>query len=226
MLTAQVTLEMLQRLSVFHDIPQENLTHLASAMVRRTYAAGEIIFIEGEPSIGVWFIAEGRVRIIKHSLSGRVQTLCLANAGRCFGSCPLFNNDTNPASAQALDNVTLLVLPHHELNNLIHTDSHLAAALLKIYSQRFAHLARLSEGLGTWTVANRINDCLITYADWEAVPPVVLLTHERLAALAGTVREVVTRHLSQLEKKGSIRQEPGRIILLDTDALHGHCPPE
>jgi CRP-like cAMP-binding protein len=81
---------------------------------------------------------------------------------------------------------------------------------------------RLSERLGTWTVSDRINDCLITYADRHESHMVVALTHEKLADLAGTVREVVTRHLVHLEQDGVIRAEPGQITLLNLDALR--CP--
>ncbi len=48
---------------------------------------------------------------------------------------------------------------------------------------------------------------------------VVSLTHERIADLAGTVREVVTRHLARLEKQGFVRIEPRRILITDAEAL-------
>jgi hypothetical protein len=51
----------------------------------------------------------------------------------------------------------------------------------------------------------------------------VLLTHDKLAMLAGTGREVVTRHLSHLEKMGVIQNEPGCIRLLDVSALRLPC---
>ncbi|MBL8156672.1 MAG: winged helix-turn-helix domain-containing protein, partial [Anaerolineae bacterium] len=95
--------------------------------------------------------------------------------------------------------------------------------LLHIYSQRLEHLARVSEVLGSWTAADRINDCLLTYVNRDGAQPVVELTHEKLAALSGTVREVVTRHLSVLEREGVIHHETGRIILLNPDALLPRC---
>jgi CRP-like cAMP-binding protein len=99
----------------------------------------------------------------------------------------------------------------------------LVKALLHIYSQRLEHLARVGEVLGSWTVSDRINDCLLTYANQEAPQPTVELTHERLAALSGTVREVVTRHLNVLENEGIVRNEIGQIILLNPNALLPPC---
>lgn len=192
-------------------------------MVRRHYDPGQIIFMEGEQASSLWFVFQGRVKIIKESLNGRVQGLCLMNRGKCFGSCPLFDMDRNPATAQALDHVTLFVLPEDALHHLKGRDPELVKSLLHIYSQRLEHLARVSEVLGSWTVSDRINDCLITYANRDTQQTVVELTHEKLAALSGTVREVVTRHLGLLEKEGVVRSESGRVIILNPNALLPPC---
>jgi CRP-like cAMP-binding protein len=47
------------------------------------------------------------------------------------------------------------------------------------------------------------------------------ITHEDLASLAGTVREVASRTLSALEKKGILRTGRGRITILDLERLEG-----
>lgn len=216
--------EALLAISALADLPPESLARLAQIMVRRNAVAGEIIFLEGNPACGIWFIARGRIRIVRHSTTGRVQAMCMASAGKCFGGCPLFDGDINPASAQAVDDVTLLILPAEASRRLVRDDPCLARALLRVFTQRLAHLARLSEGLGTQTVASRIVDCLLAYADPAQTPPVVSLTHEKLAILAGTAREVVSRHLAHLAAKGLVRLEQGRIVLLDAEALTASRP--
>lgn len=223
MVSGQVNLEELAQIGVFRPLSRNQLEPLAKVMVRRAYAPGQLIFLEGDPSDGLWFIAEGRVRIIKQSLNGRVQGLCLVNHGKCFGSCPLFDGDTNPANAQAVDHVTLLVLPREELQHFVQHEPMVVSTLLRIFSQRLAHLARLGEGLGTWAVGHRINDCILAYAEASEPHPIVSLTHDKIASMAGTVREVVTRHLSRLENEGIVRVEPGRIVVLDEDALGCGC---
>lgn len=218
-----VKLDELREIPAFHSLPDDQIHSLAAVTVRRHYAPGQIIFMEGEQASSLWFVFQGRVKIIKQSLNGRVQGLCLMNRGKCFGSCPLFDMEKNPATAQALDDVTLYVLPEDALQQLKARDPQLVKALLHIYSQRLEHLARVSEVLGSWTVSDRINDCLLTYANRDSQQPTVELTHEKLAALSGTVREVVTRHLSLLEDEGIVRNESGRITILNIDALLPPC---
>ncbi len=218
-----VSFNELYEIPAFHGLPLEQVQSLAEVMVRRNYEPGQIIFIEGEQAGSLWFVAQGRVKIIKQSLNGRIQGLCLMNRGKCFGSCPLFDMKKNPATAQALDAVTLFVLPEQALQQLKQRDLNLVKALLHIYSQRLEHLARVSEVLGAWTVADRINDCLLIYANRDAQQPIVHLTHEKLAALSGTVREMVTRHLNLLEKEGIVLNEPGQIVLINPNALLPPC---
>ncbi len=214
-----ITREELESISALRNISQECQNYLLELMIRRTYSPGEIIFMEGHPSRGIWFIIQGRVRIIKESLHGSRQGLCLTSAGKCFGGCPLFDGETTPATAQALDEVTLLILPREESLLLSSNNPCLARTLLSIFNQRLAHLAQLGEGLGSRSVSARIRECLLTYADETEDIPTVWLTHEDLATLVGTAREVVTRHLSRFEQDAMIRLEPGRITLLNMEAL-------
>lgn len=218
-----VKLNELREMPAFQALPADHLERLVAVMVRQTYAPGQIIFIEGETTRFLWFVAKGQVKIIKQSLNGRIQGLCLMDRGKCFGSCPLFMIEKNPATAQALTEVTLFVLPEEALQQLTARDPQLVKVMLHIYSQRLEHLAHVSEVLGAWTIPDRINDCLLTYANHSAAQPVVELTHEKLAALSGTVREVVTRHLLRLEKEEIIRCETGRIIIMNPDALLPPC---
>lgn len=221
--TLPIKAQELREIPTFAAIADDQLRGLAAVMVRQIYTPGQMIFLEGDRAGSLWFVYDGRVKIIKQSLNGRIQGLCMMNRGKCFGSCPLFDMETNPATAQALDDVTLFVLPESAIQHLRSHEPVLVKTLLHIYSQRLEHLSRISEYLGAWTVPDRINDCLLTYANREGGIPVVELTHEKLAVLSGTVREVVTRHLASLEREGIIRSETGRIVLLNDSALLPPC---
>ena len=207
----------IKSLSHLSDAQQEKLSR---NMYRRDYRAGEIIFFEGEISRGIWFILRGKVQIIKYSDSGHVQGLCITSRGKCFGGCPLFDSDVNPASAQALDNVSLLIIDNQNRDELAQNDPQFLWVLLQIFSQRLNLLAKLGESLGAWRVSTRINECLVTHSNEQLI---VALTHEKIAEMVGTAREVVTRHLNQLEDADVIRTEMGQITILDLEFLKSEC---
>jgi CRP/FNR family transcriptional regulator len=215
-----VTLNDLKSIAPLAQLPDTRLERLTQFVMRLEYAPGQIIFLEGDPAEGIWFILEGRVRIIKQSENGRIQALCVTRRGKCFGGCPLFDGEINPANAQAIDQVTLLLLDSVNREKLSQNDPQLLWALLQIFSERLSHLARLGEGLGAWKVTTRINDCLIAHANLQNE---VSLTHDKIAEMVGSVREVVTRHLATLSEEGIVNIEPGRILLLDPDTLRCGC---
>lgn len=214
----------LDTINALNNLPQTSLEKLAGLMITQTYAPGEFIFIEDEPTEGMWFIFEGQVKVMKQSSQGRVQALCLVDKKRCFGSCPLFTRPMNPASAQAHTKVTLFILPASAITQLVDRDPALVRVLLEIYGEYITLLSRLSEKLGAWRVAGRLNDCLLHYAVPDTPYPIVRLTHEQLAELVGTVREVVSRQLLQLEQQGLILIEKGLIHLVHPERLDTLLP--
>lgn len=218
-----VSLAEVQQVPAFQQFTEAQCRLLAGLAVRRHYAPGELIFLEGDSSQGLWFVLAGRVRIIKFSGGGRAQALCVMNKGKCFGGCPLFSLEKNPANAQALDAVTLLVLPQQESAYLQAQHPELLQVLLQIYSERIYLLAQLSEQLGAWSVHARISNVLVNYAVQVEGKLMVSFTHEKLAHLAGTAREVVSRHISQLEAQRILVQGPGGIEILDVDELQSAC---
>ncbi|NWF69709.1 MAG: Crp/Fnr family transcriptional regulator [Chloroflexi bacterium] len=215
----QISAAELSGIPALRDLTAQDIDCLTQVMVKQFYQAGQLIFLEGERARGIWFVVSGLVRIVKQSSTGRIQTLCALNRGRCFGTCPLFSSEINPATAEALEPTTLAVLPQTAFKEVSRQRPALALILLSVYGQRLAQLAHLSEALGTWSTADRINNCLLTYADYGAANPVVRLTHEELARLSGTVREVVTRHLAQLEKSAIVQAQPRLIEILNLGVL-------
>lgn len=215
-----VTIEDLKCIPQLAKLTDTQLKRLSQVMIRRSFAPGELIFLEGDPAHGIWFTLEGRVRIIKYSDSGRVQGLCVTSKGRCFGGCPLFDGEVNPASAQAINNTTLLILNDSDKETLTQRDPELLKLLLNIFTERLSLLARLGEGLGAGNVGSRINDCLATYADSTDC---VNLSHEQLAELVGTAREVVTRHLNKLEADGVVSLKTNCVVILDMEELKAVC---
>ena len=71
-------------------------------------------------------------------------------------------------------------------------------------------------------VRRRLCELAETYGGGDD-EPVVPLTQEDLAAIAGTSRATVNRVLREEEKRGVVALERGRVTLRDTEALAGRC---
>jgi CRP/FNR family transcriptional regulator len=77
------------------------------------------------------------------------------------------------------------------------------------------HLVGLVEDLSLRQVSSRLAKLLIETASGQQEP----LTQQEMAARLGTVREIIGRSLKQLEARGLIRIERGKIVVLDRAGL-------
>ncbi|HEY76163.1 MAG TPA: Crp/Fnr family transcriptional regulator [Thermoflexia bacterium] len=212
------TLEDLQAISLFADLSDAALACLAQTAVRRTFAAGEIIIVEGDPCRAAYFIAEGQVRVFRTSPGGREQVLTRLGPGQAFNTVPPFlAQGRNHATVQAITRVVLYAVPAEDLRRLVLECPELALSLLHDFARRLDHLTDLVESLSLQTVRGRLARFLLEHA--EAGQVTRRWTQEEIAAHLGTVRDMVGRTLRAFAEAGLIRLDRQRIVLLDRKGL-------
>ncbi len=211
---------------------QPNLDHVLPAPLRgalerflrpRRLAAGEILFSEGDPPSGICFLESGAVRLFAADEDGREQTLQVIRPGASFNEVPFFDRGPEPASAQAIEESVVLVLPVAQRDEILREVPGLAIAASASFAFRLRQTIALVEDLSFRQVASRVGRVLLQAV--EPHPGVgagsggLPLTQREIAEMVGSSREVVARTLRQLEREGLIRIARGRIVLLDRDGL-------
>ena len=98
---SELLISLLQKVELWQGFSDAVLETLVSAAVRRTYRAGEILFIEGDPVTGLYLIESGRVKISRVSQDGREHILLLLGAGEMFNEVAVLDGGPNPATATA-----------------------------------------------------------------------------------------------------------------------------
>ncbi len=71
------------------------------------YAAGEIIFKEGDESDVAYLITSGKVEIYRGSPTGQMEQLAILEAGQMFGEMGPMDRSPRNASARALADTVL-----------------------------------------------------------------------------------------------------------------------
>lgn len=214
----------IQTIPAFSKLCREALELVRRIAVERVFQPGQMIFLEGERSRGLWFLKEGRIRIFRASADGREQGLCLMRSGMCCG-CPLFYGETNPASAQALDTVRVYFIEGNTALGLAERDPEISRALFSVFAKGEQILSSLLVSLSCSRLASRLAQVLLDHTqDGDAArdrPPnsALTLSHQELADLLGTSREAVTRSLDGLQRAGSIELGRRRITILDPEKL-------
>jgi len=123
--------------------------------------------------------------------------------------------------AEAMDDVAVCVLSRSDVQQRLLADPRIAARISETLGRRLAQIEqRLSDAVFK-SVPERIAGTLVVMAGRRPLARSlqVHLTHEQLAALAGTSRETTTKVLGELADQGLIALGRGRITILDAVRL-------
>jgi len=100
--------EILAQSLLFSGLPPEQLKKIGAITVTKHVAKGAAIFFEGDPGIGFYMVATGKVKIFKTSFDGKEQILHIFGPGEPFGEVPVFHG--NRFAAQ-IENLSLKEVP-------------------------------------------------------------------------------------------------------------------
>lgn len=109
----------LQTIPLFKSLSKKDLEILMGIIHKRNYLAGEYIFYQGDPGIGLYVIREGEVLISRENDNGEKITLALFQQGDFFGELALVDNDKRSASAIAKSDTKLSVIFKPDLDEFI-----------------------------------------------------------------------------------------------------------
>jgi CRP/FNR family transcriptional regulator len=192
---------------------------------RRRYSAGETILIEGEPCDGLYFVIEGQVRLIRGANDGREHVVRVLGPGATFNDAAVFDGGPNSEGAIAAEESAVGIIPKSSMLSLIERHPEIARAALKVLSARQRTLGAVIEDLALRDVTTRIArlllGCLGKHEQIVEHAPnaCTRITHQEIAAMVGSVREVVQRVLKELERDGAIALERSRVQVVDIEKL-------
>jgi len=216
---------LLEKLPYLAGLDRDELAQVARAVREREVAAGAQVLVEGEPCDGLYFVVRGQVRLIKTSIEGRDHVLRVLGPGATFNDIAVFDGGPNPDSAIAVGQTTVAFIPKAAVLALVDRHPEVARAALKLLSSRQRSLGHVVEDLAlrdvTARVARLLLGCMgrhqhiLEHADAACAH----ITHQEIAAMTGSVREVVQRALKQLERDGAITLARSRIKVRDVPKL-------
>lgn len=117
----------LRNIKLFDNLSRRDIAALQRLLHRREYVAGESVFVEGEPGLGMYIIAKGAVSI-QSEPSGR--ELVELSDGDFFGEIALLNEVIRSATARAKSDCLLLSLFQPDLLGLLDRNPRLGVKIL------------------------------------------------------------------------------------------------
>lgn len=211
---------LLPQVPFLRDVSPEAIDALADAAVCLRFPEGATIFLEGEPTAGLFLVEQGTVKISRVSLEGREFIMHLVERGDIFNNVSMLDGGPNPAHASARTDVIVWRIDRADMQRLARAYPELAWALVESLARRARLLVELVHDLSMRSVRGRLARLLLEEAESRDSDVVQrLLTQEEMAARLGTVREMVGRTLRGLALDGIIEFNRHRIVILDPQRL-------
>lgn len=214
------TARRLGQVPLFRGIDDVVLEELGRRSGRRSFGAGETIFIEGEPPEGLYLLDSGWVRVVKSSAQGREQVLQFVGPGEMFNTVAVFSSGANPATAIALEPSDVTVLPREAVREIMRGDQDFSLRVLENMADRLIYLVGLVADLSLRSVTGRLAQLILDGAVDGVLQRPRWYTYSELAARLGTVPDVIQRAVGKLEGDGLIAVSRREIRVLDGEALH------
>ncbi|QQS37836.1 MAG: cyclic nucleotide-binding domain-containing protein [Ignavibacteriales bacterium] len=123
-------LEALKSIPVFSEFTKKELASLAGFVHERTYLAGEYVFYQGDPGIGLYIVIEGEV-IIQRNVESKLISLATFSKNDFFGELALIDGEKRSASAIAKTDLSVAVIFKPDLDEFIDTHPKKGIKILK-----------------------------------------------------------------------------------------------
>jgi CRP/FNR family transcriptional regulator len=175
--------------------------------------------------MGLFVVATGEIRLFNLSPAGREQVLAVRGPGSSFGDPVVFDGGNYSASASALEDAEVLFISRQDFQNCCREHPEVMLKVIGEVSSRLRRLVSIIEDLSFTTVRQRLIALVLRLTQTSGTPSregvhvELNETHEDLAAKLGTVRELVSRNLSQLQAEGFLEVKGRTIIVKDLAGL-------
>ena len=199
----------LNSMPMFRGLKPAERERVEAIAALRDYQRGEAIWNAGEPSETFTLIVRGRVKIIRHG-SGGDSILEIFDAGEPVGAIAVYDGMPYPASAVAMEPVTLIRIPRADYFDLLDRHPEFVRAVLRELTRLNLALTRKLGDMRGQKVDARIARLFLTLAERmgretaQGVEIPLALTRLEIAELVGTTVESAIRVLSRWGREGLV----------------------
>ena len=202
-------------------LDEGDVQRLTDAGIALRFAAGETIYMEGDPCRGLYCIASGRVVTRKIDFEGNSVLIRLSEVGDTLGHRALLAGEVHGTATQALTPVALCLVPRPVAERLLAHSPELALAL----ARRMAADLRAAEDRFLRTavhcVRDRLAHLLLELAREQAAgtPHGVRIvelpvSRQDLAAMVGIRPETLARTIRAMEQEGLAAFHGRQVVIL------------
>lgn len=219
----------LRQTRLFGSLDNEALSWLAARSQEQHLTAGKMLFLAGEQATGLFVVVGGTIRAFQQNADGREQVMHIDGAGATLGDVPLFDDGPCPASAIAQTDADVLFIEKQSIRRFCLHHPPFALTALKLMAERVRRHAQLVNSLSFREVGQRLALFLLAEARKTGVAENgriafrLNLSNHEVATRIGSVRDVVSRALTRLQKLELVTVKSRVVTILNEHDLKAYA---
>lgn len=203
---------MLEKVSLFSDLDDQEITELEAIGQERSVAKNSIVINEGDDTDSLYIVLKGRANALRSDESGRQFIVNRFGPYDYFGEMSFFDRNSRCATVITREICTLMVLPRKAFFEFAARHPGIYKNLIKALLEKLRRATQQIEELAFLDVYGRLARFLVENQNADGVID-EKLTQQEFADLVGSSRETVNRIFNELVGGGFIEKEKGRIIV-------------
>jgi CRP-like cAMP-binding protein len=218
-------LKILHGLPFFKNLSKEVINDINTIFRDHHYSAGETIYFSGDKSTQLCVVAEGSIKLVKHSIEGQDVLIDILKKGEFFGTLETLGESIYQETAEAQTNSCILKINSEQFRKILQNYPFSALNVIDIISERLKLAYEKMKQLSVQNVEQRIAFTLYNLAnkvgEQKDVGLLIQLPLSRLdlAGMTGTTTETASRIMSNFQKQGIIRTGRQWVSITDYNKL-------
>ena len=209
--------QIMKNSSIFSGLSDDEIAELAGLAVDRSLVPNEFVFWDGDAPEWFYIVAEGKVKVLKHSSSGKEFIIAFFGPGEMFGEVAVFENKPYPASAQAVTEAKVIGVKKDDFLSFLANRPHVALKIIGVLGGRLRDAQSRLRDLAGERVEQRLASVLLMLS--AKLGLTLPFTRQEVADMVGTTTETTIRVMSSLRDRGIIGSVRGKVIILDEQKL-------
>lgn len=217
-----------KKISLFSHFPKKAISKVQKIFKAKNYSSGSVIFSQNSKGDYIYIIVSGLVKIFRMSGTGAAsKTLSILKKNEFFGEMALFDRSGRSASAKAITAVEVVACKRNDFLELL---SEYPQTCLLIISMLATRLREADREISALTFQNSLGRLAMTMCDLAEKHGIkkrggvlidIELTHQDLAEMTGTAREVITKIISTFKKSNCVKLEGKKLFVTDMKKIKG-----
>ena len=219
---------LIRALPLFEQMEEASLDDVLTQATSERYAAGEVVFEQGQPATTFHVLLHGRLRVTQVTPEGQQVVIRMVNPGDLFGIAKALQRADYPGTAAAVTESIALGWPMSAWSGIIERHPAFAVATMQTVGTRLQEAHTRIREMSTEAVERRVGHAVLRLAkqagkqEEDGVRIDFPVSKQDLAEMTGTTLYTVSRILSAWQEAGIVdggRQkltvrDPHRLLLI------------